>query len=147
MNRREAQTAVADLFGRYLMTLDTVKLDSEWASWMFTPDVLIEFPMSRHEGIEGVADYHAQSLAPFAATQHLSSPPVVDPDGDTTATFSAHVVSIHVHRGTPDAAPAARFSAGTIATGEARLTSAGWRLRRLSLQVVWTEGSPRIAGS
>ncbi|MDG6106627.1 nuclear transport factor 2 family protein [Dactylosporangium aurantiacum] len=139
MNRRETQAAVADLFGRYLMTLDTVKLDSEWASWMFTPDVAIEFPMSRHEGIEGVADYHAQSLAPFAGTQHLSSPPVVDPDGDTGARFRAHVVSIHVYAA--GTAPG-RFSAGTIATGEARLTPAGWRLRRLSLQVVWTEGHP-----
>lgn len=146
MNRREAQAAVAELFGRYLMTLDTVKLDPEWASWMFTPDVVIEFPMSRHEGIEGVADYHAQSLAPFAATQHLSSPPVVDPVGDTGADFQAHVVSIHVHRAAGTAAPA-RFSAGTIATGEARLTPAGWRLRRLSLQVVWTEGHPRGDGA
>lgn len=142
MNRPVPHAAVADLFGRYLMTLDAGKPDSEWASSLFTPDVLIEFPMSRHEGIEGVAEFHAQAMARFAATQHLSSSPVVHPAGETVAGFAANVVAYHVHR-TPSAAlPPARFSAGTVATGEARLTPAGWRLRRLSFRLVWAEGPP-----
>lgn len=143
MNQPEAVGAVADLIGRYLLTLDTEKPDSEWALGLFTPDIVIEFPMSRHAGIEGIGEYHADMLSAFAATQHLSSAPLVEVAGES-AGFRANVVSIHVHH--PEPAPAAdppgRFSAGTLLRGEALLTAAGWRLRRMTFQVVWTEGRP-----
>jgi hypothetical protein len=131
---------VSELFVHYLMTLDSGALNAEKARELFTDDIVIEFPMSRHEGIAGIDAYHADAVSRFAATQHLASFPLVRTDG-VSADLEAHVVSIHVHRDpAPGAAP--RFTAGTRATAGARRTGAGWRLCRLGFQVVWIEGSP-----
>jgi hypothetical protein len=144
MSEFRAQAIVADLLGKYLTTLDTGKLDAEWARRLFTNDIVIEFPMSRHEGINGIDLYHTDALSKFAATQHLSSLPVVGRTGPGAIGFEAQVLSVHVHhRTSPDDTRPERFSAGTAATGAARLTTAGWRLRRLSFRVVWTDGSPQ----
>jgi hypothetical protein len=129
---------VADLFTRYLMSFDNGKTDTEWAESLFTPDIVVEFPMSRHEGIRDIDVYHSETRSRFAATQHLCSPPLVCPTGPDAAGLQAQVLSVHVHHG-PDRQ---RFSAGTLATGEARRTPDGWRLSRLSFEVVWTDGRP-----
>lgn len=129
---------VTDLFTRYLLSLDSGKTDTEWARSLFTPDIVVEFPMSRHEGIEDIDVYHSETMSRFAATQHLCSPPVVSPAGTDGAALQAQVLSIHVHHG-PDRE---RFCAGTLATGHARRTPDGWRLARLSFEVVWTDGRP-----
>jgi hypothetical protein len=137
-------SAVARLLDRYLLDLDDEKLDDEWAERLFTVDACVEFPMSRHAGRAGLAAYHRDALAKFAATQHLSSPAAVTVRGDTAA-LRANLVSTHVLAGESDGPPAL-FTAGTFVTGEARRTAAGWRLRRLSFRLVWASGSPRPAG-
>ncbi|TWD12431.1 SnoaL-like protein [Streptomyces sp. T12] len=127
---------VAALVNRYLVSLDDEELDEAWASGLFTEDAVVAFPMSRHEGIGGLARWHRAALSVFEATQHLGSPAVVDVDGGR-AVFRAHVLTTHVHRG-----GAGLFRAGTLARGEARRTRGGWRLASLSLRVLFTEGSP-----
>ena len=129
---------VTDLFARYLMSLDNGKTDPERAASLFTPDIVVEFPMSRHEGIQDIDVYHSETMSRFAATQHLCSPPVVSPVGPDSVDLRAQVLSVHVHHG-PERE---RFCAGTLATGQARRTPEGWRLRRLSFEVVWTDGRP-----
>jgi hypothetical protein len=125
---------------RYLISLDDDKLDDEWARSLFTDDVRIVFPMSRHDGIDGLAEYHRDALSAFRRTQHLPSPPVVDMLDDGRVRLRANLVSTHVHR---DAAPSEPlFATGSLVTCDARLTGAGWRLSGLSLRVIWTTGNP-----
>jgi SnoaL-like domain len=135
---------IAALLDRYLVGLDDDKLDDDWARRLFTEDARVEFPMSEHVGLAGLAAYHRDAMANFGMTQHLNSPAVVELDG-ASATLRANLVSTHVHRPADPAAAGERpplFTAGTFVTGEACRTPAGWRLRRLSFRLVWATGTP-----
>ncbi|MGX6602129.1 nuclear transport factor 2 family protein [Micromonosporaceae bacterium Da 78-11] len=135
-------TRAATLLTRYLLSLDDDELDDDWASALFTEDARVVFPMSRHDGIDGLAEYHRVALSAFDRTQHLHSPTVVDQVGTGQARLRANVVSTHVHRGAKLADPL--FVTGTLVTGEARDTEAGWRLRELDFRVIWMTGSPPL---
>ncbi|MFD8309294.1 nuclear transport factor 2 family protein [Streptomyces sp. NPDC059690] len=132
-------TVVGDLLGRYLIALDDGELDDAWALSLFTQDAVVTFPMSEHAGCAGLAAWHRASLAAFARTQHLGSPPVVDVDGER-AVFRAHVLTTHVNH--PGGSGPALFRAGTLAYGRARRTRDGWRMSELSFRVLFTEGEP-----
>lgn len=140
MHSGTEKAEISTLLDRYLIGLDSEELDDDWANSLFTDDARVEFPMSRHEGIDGLAGYHRDAMAAFAGTQHMGSPAVVDRTGDGRAGLRANVVSTHVHHPEADGGPL--FTAGTLVTGEARRTSAGWRLAALSFRMVWTAGSP-----
>ncbi|MFC9914450.1 nuclear transport factor 2 family protein [Streptomyces sp. NPDC059862] len=138
----ESQVRVAALLNRYLVSLDEEELDAAWAAGLFTQDAVVAFPISRHEGLAGMADYHSTALSAFAATMHLGSPAVVEVSGDS-ATLRANLVSTHVHRtGGREGAPQL-FTTGTSVHGRARFTPLGWRLSELSFRLVWADGSPR----
>lgn len=145
-----AQAEIGVLLDQYLISLDDDKLDDDWARRLFTADATIEFPISKHEGIEGMAAYHRDALAMFESTQHLNSPAVVvldsdDERGGDRATLRANLISTHVHlavNAPPGGDRAPLFATGTLITGEARRTPAGWRLRSLSFRLVWASGSP-----
>jgi SnoaL-like domain len=142
----DPEAEVATLLNRYFVALDQDELDDKWATGQFTRDARIEFPMSSHAGIEGLAAYHRESLGAFARTQHLNSPAVVRV-GETT-TLQANLISTHVHLPTDDASDSdgpPLFVTGTSVSGEARLTSGGWRLSRLSFRLVWATGTPPSA--
>jgi SnoaL-like domain len=135
---------VGALLDRYLLSLDDDTLDDDWARSLFTPQARVEFPISKHEGIDGLAAYHREALTRFERTQHLNSPAVVELAGDR-ALLRANLISTHVHL--PANAPsngerAPLFATGTFVTGEAQRTPDGWRLSLLSFRLVWSSGSP-----
>ncbi|MEU8590483.1 nuclear transport factor 2 family protein [Streptomyces sp. NPDC048664] len=136
---------ISALLDRYLVGLDDDDVNDTWARGLFTKDARVEFPMSVHEGLDGLADYHREALSAFAATQHLGSPAVVEIDEDgERAVLRANLVSTHVHHDASAAEPL--FQAGTLATGQARRTAEGWRLSSLALRVLWTRGAPPRSG-
>lgn len=135
---------VADLLARYFVSLDDEELDDSWAAGLFTKDAVVAFPISRHQGVEGMAAYHRAALEAFAATQHLGSPPVVTVDGDR-AVLRANLISTHVHHAhhaRPQGELAPLFATGTFVDGEARRTPEGWRLSLLSFRLLWADGTP-----
>jgi hypothetical protein len=139
-----ARAEVADLLARYLLSLDDEELDDAWAAALFTPDAVVAFPISRHQGLDGMAAYHRAALAAFAATQHLGSAALVVVDGER-ATLRANLLSTHVHHpqhARPQAERAPLFATGTFVDGAARRTPQGWRLTLLSFRLLWAEGSP-----
>ncbi|MFF4020804.1 nuclear transport factor 2 family protein [Streptomyces sp. NPDC001843] len=145
----EARAEVAALLNRYLVSLDDTddELDDTWASGLFTEEAVVAFPMSRHQGLAGMAEYHSTALGAFAATQHLGSAPVVVLDGDR-ATLRANLISTHVHHARhvpPLGELPPLFATGTFVEGTARRTPLGWRLSRLSFRLLWAEGSPAPA--
>ncbi|MET8905674.1 MULTISPECIES: nuclear transport factor 2 family protein [unclassified Streptomyces] len=137
----ESRARVAALLDRYLISLDQEELDAGWAADLFTADAVVAFPISRHEGIEGMADYHAAALSAFAATMHLGSPAVVEVR-DGTATLRANLMSTHVHHCAAQDGPPPLFTTGTSVRGSARRTAGGWRLAELTFRLVWSQGSP-----
>ncbi|WP_217139867.1 nuclear transport factor 2 family protein [Streptomyces sp. AC627_RSS907] len=139
-----SRAEIAGLLNRYLVSLDDEELDEAWTAGLFTEDAVVAFPVSRHEGAEGMAEYHRTALAAFAATQHLGSPAVVELDGDR-ATFRANLISTHVHHAhhaRPQGDLPPLFATGTFVDGEARRTPEGWRLNLLSFRLLWADGSP-----
>lgn len=147
MDYESASAEAARLLDRYLVGLDDQKLDDEWAGGLFTADALVEFPMSRHEGLAGMADWHRAALSAFAATQHLSGPVVVDRPGEETGEperllLRSNLMSTHVHH--PGSAGEPLFTTGTFVNGEARRTPDGWRLAGLRFRVVWLSGTPPL---
>lgn len=126
---------ISRLLDRYLLGLDENRLDETWAASLFTDDALVEFPIGRHRGRDGLAGFHRAAMAKFTRTQHLNSPAVVDLAGDR-ATLRANLISTQV------LPTGALFTTGTAARGEARRTPEGWRLQRLSFDLVWRIGDP-----
>ncbi|MEW2319461.1 nuclear transport factor 2 family protein [Streptomyces bauhiniae] len=146
MNSGTAVSKISTLLDRYLVGLDDEKLDDAWARTLFSADARVEFPMSTHEGVDGLADWHRRALDAFARTQHLNSPAVVDLLGEDRAVLRANVVSTHVHH--PEAAgDDPLFVSGTLVRGAARLTGEGWRLTELSFGLVWSTGRPPLSGN
>ncbi|MBM9506445.1 nuclear transport factor 2 family protein [Actinacidiphila acididurans] len=139
-----ARALVAGLLDRYFVTLDDEELDDAWAAGLFTPEAVVAFPISRHEGLAGMAAYHSGALSAFAATQHLGSPAVVDISGDH-ACLRANLMSTHVHHARSDTGAPQLFTTGTFVDGRARRTPAGWRLSELVFRLVWANGSPQRA--
>jgi hypothetical protein len=140
------RTDVGELLARYLIGLDADPLDDDWAGGLFTADAIVEFPMSAHRGLAGMAGYHREALGNFAATQHLGSPPVVQVAGDR-AGLRANLTSTHVHHATREGGPPEFFRTGTLVDGDAVRTDAGWRLSRLSFRVQWMDGRPPAGSS
>lgn len=129
------------LLDRYLLGLDAGDYDDDWFRSLFTDDVVVEFPHARHEGLDGLAAFHATSLTRYAATQHFGSAAVVEVTGEK-ATLTANAIATHVHRPENAAACGPVFASGSRVSGEAQLTAAGWRLRRLSFRTIWITGTP-----
>ncbi|MEV0529998.1 nuclear transport factor 2 family protein [Streptomyces sp. NPDC050439] len=142
-SKTESEVRVAALLSRYLVSLDEQELDAAWAAGLFTQDAVVAFPISRHEGLEGMAAYHSTALSAFAATMHLGSPADVEV-ADGRATLRANLVSTHVHHtGGQEGSSPPLFTTGTLVHGRARLTPLGWRLSELTFSLVWSNGSPR----
>ncbi|EPH44810.1 nuclear transport factor 2 family protein [Streptomyces aurantiacus] len=140
MSINHAQAEVSSLLDRYVLGLDYDKLDDEWAYGLFTNDVLIEFPISRHTGIEGLVEYHQKALSMWARTHHVNTPSIVSVDGDR-ATLRANMTAVRVlHEQDGETRP--HYSTGTYITGDAVRTERGWRLSRLSFDLIWKTGNP-----
>ncbi|MFG2488764.1 nuclear transport factor 2 family protein [Streptomyces virginiae] len=131
---------ISSLFDRYVLGLDYDKLDGEWASSLFSEDVLIEFPVSRHVGIDGLVEYHQKALAMWARTHHVNTPSIVSIAADR-ATLRANMTSVHVHH-QRDGETLPHYVSGTYVTGDAVHTEQGWRLSRLSFELIWKTGNP-----
>ncbi|WP_053700558.1 nuclear transport factor 2 family protein [Streptomyces sp. NRRL F-5755] len=140
MNARQVKAEIAELFDRYVLALDYDELDEEWARGIFSDDVLIEFPVSQHDGINGLVEYHQKALSMWARTHHVNTQSIVSIEGDR-ATIRANMTSVHVHH---ERAGEARehYVSGTYVTGDAVRTDRGWRLSRLSFDLIWKTGNP-----
>lgn len=139
---------IGALLDRYLIGLDEKEIDDTWATSLFTADACVEFPVGKHEGIDGLVAFHRTAMEKFVRTQHLNSGAVVDIEGGH-ATVRANLISTQVSHTRPDTAvtgpvspPGSLFTTGTYVRGEARHAAHGWRFQRLSFQLVWATGEP-----
>ena len=84
-------------------------------------------------------------MAPFQRTQHVTTNHLVDLDGDR-ASVRFNLIATHVHaeevRQRLGEGPGAHFTVCDYYEGDTVRTGAGWRFRRQTLHVTWTEGTP-----
>ncbi|MEU9363429.1 nuclear transport factor 2 family protein [Streptomyces avermitilis] len=140
------------LVSRFFRSLDQRHerpLDEEWVRAFATDDVRSETPVGSTEGAGPLLRHTTEALDRFARTQHLSSDLLIDVEpGASTATASWNALMTHVHldstlgdRG-PDADPL--FTVGALYRAELLRTPAGWRFRRVGIDVLWTRGTPPV---
>lgn len=141
VRRLSDRLAVTELVDRYLHSLDADQFDDEWARSMFTPDVVLTYPVGSHQGIDGVAEFTAQIMRRWAGTHHLGGNCLVDLDGDRAA-VTWNLIAYHIHPGSPPPpASGHHFRLGGKFDGDVVRTPHGWRFQRLRLRITWTAGS------
>ena len=94
--------------------------------------------MATATGIEEIIERRSGTLGVWKQTLHSVSSVLTDVDGDR-ARFTATLLATHLHR---DDDPGAPLQIGGRLTGESTRVDAGWRLSRLGLDLVWTDGDP-----
>ena len=143
------RAAISDLIDRYQLALDDGMFDNAWARAVFAPDVVLDFPPGSHHGVAGLTEFTSGFMRHWARTHHHASNYVIGLAGHE-ATVSWNVIASHVHHDSPlPPAQGKQFHLGGRFDGDAIRTADGWRLRRLTLRVVWTAGIgiPSIAAT
>jgi hypothetical protein len=130
--------AVHDLLVGYFRGFDERRTDEAFLRETFTADAHWRFPRGDATGIEEIIERRDGTLGLWEQTLHSVSSVLIELDGDR-ARFTATLLATHIHR---DDDPGAPFHIGGRLTGQAARRDAGWRLHRLGLDLVWTDGDP-----
>ncbi len=134
--------AVSDLIDAYATSLDRGVFDQAWASALFTEDISLRYPVGSHEGREGVIEFTREIMERWDRTQHLTTNHLVDL-GEDRAEVSWNLLATHLHPADdPARAGLATFRVGGRFEGVAVRNPEGWLFSRLSLRIIWTDGSP-----
>jgi hypothetical protein len=129
---------IQDLLDSYFVAFEQRRFDDEWVRSTFTDDVVLEFPPGTHAGVDGLAAFHEEIAALWERTLHHTTNHAFRFDGDR-AVVRAKLTATHVHRADD---PGAHLHIGGYVDAEVLRTGDGWRVRRLRLELVWTEGDP-----
>lgn len=138
---------LGDLVNRYLLALDDGAFTDSLAASVFSADVALDFPPGSHRGLAGVVEFNRGFMGHWIRTHHHASNYAIELAGDA-ATIAWNVTAVHMHPGSPPPPqPGKLFHLGGRFDGTAVRTTAGWRLNRLALRVIWTDGPgiPSIA--
>jgi hypothetical protein len=137
------RAAVHDLLVGYFCGFDERRTDDAFIRATFTADARWHFPRGDATGIEEITERRNGTLGLWKQTLHSVSSVLIELDHDR-ARFTATLLATHIHR---DDDPGAQLQIGGRLTGEAARSDAGWRLRRLELDLVWTDGDPPAQAS
>lgn len=132
------RVAVHDLLVGYFYGFDERRTDDAFLRETFTADAHWRFPRGDATGIEEIIERRDGTLGLWKQTLHSVSSVLIALDGDG-ARFTATLLATHIHRVDDPGAP---LQIGGRLTGEAARSDEGWRLRRLGLDLVWTDGDP-----
>jgi hypothetical protein len=132
------RVAVHDLLVGYFCGFDERRTDDAFVRETFTADAYWCFPRGDATGIEEIIERRDGTLGLWKQTLHSVSSVLIELDDDR-ARFTATLLATHIHR---DDDPGAPLQIGGRLTGEAARSDAGWRLRRLGLDLAWTDGDP-----
>jgi hypothetical protein len=132
------RVAVHDLLVGYFRGFDERRTDDAFVRKTFTADAHWRFPRGEATGIDEIIERRDGTLGLWKETLHSVSSVLIELDGDR-ARFTATLLATHIHR---DDDPGAPLQIGGRLTGEAAGSDADWRLRRLALDLVWTDGDP-----
>ena len=132
------RVAVHDLLVGYFRGFDERRTDDAFLRETFTADAHWRFPRGDATGIEEIIERRDGTLGLWQQTLHSVSSVLIELDGDR-GRFTATLLATHIHR---DDDPGAPLQIGGRLSGEAARSDAGWRLRRLELDLVWTDGDP-----
>ncbi len=134
---------ICELLTRYYAAIDDRRLDRAAVDAAFTADGRWVGPTGvPRVGGAAIAAQQLEAMALFRATHHVISDHLIEVDGDR-ARVRANLTAMHLWAaGTTDpAALESHFLAGGVFEGQAERTSAGWRVRELTLRITWRQGA------
>lgn len=120
---------VSALITRLYELLDEQRFD-ELGS-VYADDAVIAFPNGETRGLAAVRERARARAEQYPRMQHLNTDVSVELDGDTARMRSNHL-AIHVEPS------GKRFDAGLVHHFEAARTAVGWRLVRVTGDLVWS---------
>ena len=123
------RVAVATLITRLYELLDEQRFD-ELGS-VYAEDAVLEFPNGTMRGLAELTAKARERAAQYPRMQHLNTDVSVEVDGDTARMRSNHL-AIHLE------ASGKRYDAGLVHHSEAARTAVGWRLVRVTGDLVWS---------
>ncbi|NUR04445.1 MAG: nuclear transport factor 2 family protein [Streptomyces sp.] len=137
---------ISALVSRYFRALDERRFEGRWARDCLTDDVRLVAPIGTAQGGQATR-LTAQSLEKFARTQHMATDILIEVEpGARQGSASWNALMTHVHhdetlrRHGPGASPL--LVVGGRYDAELLRTEDGWRIRGLTVQVIWTTGEP-----
>jgi hypothetical protein len=137
---------ITELINRYFGALDHRDFDTTTMRLIFADDARIVRPNGAETiGPQTIGESHRNSFVRFRATQHLASGIVVTLHDHEQAEFRGNLVALHLWaEGLGDTTVHPNdnyFLAGGVLSGEAAMTPQGWRITRLSNDVIWRKGT------
>lgn len=141
---QEAVFEVQQLIERYMLGIDYDEITEEWARSLFSVDVEIVYPVSRHRGLDGLVKFQTSSLGLWAATHHIVTNPIVEVVAER-ASIRANLLSVHIPKAVDKIMKSPNHYSGTYMTGNSARTRDGWRLTHLTFDQVWQSNKPDIA--
>jgi SnoaL-like protein len=130
--------ALHDLVIEYFRGFDERRRDPEALLHTFTEDATVRFPAGSATGIQEIALLTNRLLALWGPTLHGVSSITVQ-GGGGRARVDATLHAAHLHR---DDDPGAALHIGARVSADAARIDAGWRLRSLELELIWSHGDP-----
>jgi SnoaL-like protein len=131
--------ALHDLLVDYFRGFDERRDDPVALARTFTDDAVVRFPAGSATGLEEIAVLTQHLLRLWGPTLHgVSSIAVVDDDEDEDhADLCATLHATHLHR---DDDPGDALHIGARVSARAGPVGSGWRLRSLTLELIWSHG-------
>jgi hypothetical protein len=143
------RAGISDVVNAYATGLD--RRDWKLYRSIFTDQIEMDFqsvgiPPGTYDAEEWVRDAK-RLFAGFSATQHTSSNHVHEVRGDEASCVSNMQAEHFVKREQGDGlAPGEnRWTIGGYYTNELVRSAEGWKLHRVTLNITWTEGNPKVS--
>lgn len=136
MGHYEDRADIIDLTHRYCWALDT----NQWHELddVFLPDATAQLGTHECKDLDQIKQVCSNALGKLDDSQHIVATHQVAVDGDT-ATSRCYLHAQHVRRG---ASQGPHYIVGGRYEDDLVRTTAGWRIKRRILTVMWTEGNP-----
>lgn len=132
---------IKQLCDRYISLLDSGRDDDSWLPSIFAPEAHIVFPFGEYHGIDGLVQFQAMARGTFQRTHHSGGNYVVEVMGDR-GTLHGQLTAVHVRE---RQTPAEHFDIGGHLDLELIRLADGWRIQRLTFDLVWTSGTgPKV---
>ena len=136
---RSDEQQIIDLTIEYCWALDTG--EHHRLADIFLPDGVAVYSGQPFEGVAAIQAKVSSALGPLDASQHVVTNHQVRVEGDT-ARGRCYFQAQHVRRaaeGGPNWMVAGSYTDDYVRTEQ------GWRIRHRALEVLWTDGNPRVA--
>lgn len=134
---------IIGLLSRYYAAIDDNRLSRAVVEAVFTADGKLVNPAGvEFVGWDQILERETDNFAQFRSTHHMTADHIIDLDGDS-ARMRANMFAMHMWTvaGSDPCSLQNHFISGGVFHALAVRTGPEWRLRELSLTIIWRDGA------